>query len=100
MLALAPGSAAKNGRRRRRKVVVLRFRHRWRLTSTGAGDGSYVVRWLAGVTLACGMAAWLIGEPQSALAQSCSTLGIDPVTVTCSNPGGNIGTTNTTNVVS
>jgi len=59
-----------------------------------------VVRWLAGVTLACGMAAWLIGEPQSALAQSCSTLGIDPVTVTCSNPGGNIGTTNTTNVVS
>ena len=45
-------------------------------------------------------ATGLIGASQSALAQSCSTLGIDPILVTCSNPGGTIATTNTTNSVS
>jgi len=42
----------------------------------------------------------IIGAPQSVLAQSCSTSGIDPVTVTCNDPGGIITTTNTTNTVS
>ena len=52
------------------------------------------MRWLAGSPL------WpVIGEP-SALAQSCSTSGVDPVTVTCSNPGGAVATNNTTNLVS
>ena len=41
-----------------------------------------------------------MGASQSALPQSCSTSGIDPVAVTCSNPGGIIATTDTTNSVS
>jgi autotransporter-associated beta strand protein len=49
---------------------------------------------------ATAVTAGLIGAPQGVLAQSCSTSGVDPVTVTCSNPGGIITTTNTTNTVS
>jgi autotransporter-associated beta strand protein len=59
--------------------VALRFR--WRLIAAAAAAG-------------------IIGAPQSVLAQTCSTSGIDPVTVACSNPGGIITTTNTTNTVS
>ena len=38
--------------------------------------------------IAAAAAAGIIGAPQSVLAQTCSTSGIDPVTVACSNPGG------------
>src|SRR5260370_26447609 len=79
--SVSPGHRRQHGRRRRREVVGLRFRHPSCLTATAVTAG-------------------LIGAPQSVLAQSCSTSGVDPVTVTCSNPGGIITTTNTTNTAS
>jgi hypothetical protein len=61
--------------------VGLLFRDRWRLKATAGAAG-------------------LIDAPQSVVAQSCSTSGIDLVTVTCSDPGGIITTTDTTNTAS
>jgi uncharacterized protein with beta-barrel porin domain len=50
--------------------------------------------------LACALAATLVAAPRIAMAQSCTTAGTDPVSVACTNPGGAITTTNTTNSTS
>ena len=55
---------------------------------------------LASTALSGVFIAVIAGHPHSALAQSCSTTGLNPVGLTCSNPGGTITTTNTTNVTS
>jgi len=80
--------------------VTLRSCYQWQLKANAIGHRSGAVRRLAYVVLTFGIAVRLISEPQSALAQSCSTSGVDPVAATCSNPGGTIVTNNTTNLVS